>query len=576
MNTKKWIQTPTPDRTIINELSSSLKVSLPIATLLTQRNIATFEEANTFFNPKLENLHDPFLMKNMDAAVDRLTKAIQEKQKIMVFGDYDVDGTTAVTLMYAFLKKEGADLCYYIPDRYKEGYGLSTQGIDEALTHGVKLLITLDCGIKSIDKIAYARQKGLDVIVCDHHEPGSEIPNAIVLDPKQKDCKYPFKELTGCGVGFKLLYAYLQKQNKSTKKLESYLDLVALSIGADIVPVIGENRILASEGLKIINEKPRHSFQQLLELANRKFPVTLTDLVFVIAPRINAAGRLRSGRFAVELMLSKDPKIIESLAKDIHQDNEERKGIDKEMTLEALEMIANDVDFSRKKSTVVYAENWHKGVVGIVASRLIEHHYRPTIVLTLSNGKITGSARTIAQFNLYDALNQCDDLLEQWGGHYHAAGLTLLPENLDAFQARFDEVVQSNFKEVEVLEEQFFDKEISFSELYGPTENRMKIPRIYRILERFEPFGPGNMKPVFLIRNVFTKNYTILKEAHLKITMFQPSKDVLMEGIGFNLAHLQDEITYGVPYELLCTLEKNVWKDRETLQLNIKDVRAMV
>ena len=572
---KKWQVKAPINNTLIDELRSSLKVEPIIAELLLQRGITSFEEAQTFFRPKLEDLHDPFLMKDMDLAVDRLQLAIDEGQKVMLFGDYDVDGTTAVALMYSFLK-DTVQLDFYIPDRYKEGYGLSIDGIDAANKHGVELIISLDCGIKSVDKVAYAKSLGIDFIVCDHHTPGDELPDGIILDPKRKDCSYPYDELSGCGVGFKLLQGLSDQNDWSYDKLFELLDFLAVSIGADIVPITGENRILCYHGMKLLNEKPRPAFKTLLELAKKTFPVTLTDVVFSIAPRINAAGRLRSGRYAVELMISLDLEEINILAQEINEDNLERRQLDSDITQEALEMIENDANSDSKYTNVVFKKNWHKGVVGIVASRIIEKHYKPTIVLTESNGLITGSARSIKGFSVYNAIEACEHLLEQFGGHMYAAGLTMKPENLEKFIIAFEEATSKTVEKHMMIEEQDVDLELNFNQIFNPEENRMKIPRLKRILAQFEPHGPGNMKPVFLTKNVFSKDVRLLKEAHLKITAVQPNADVMLEGIGFNMNEKMDLVAAVLPFDIAYTLEINRWRDRETIQLNFKDIRQTV
>jgi single-stranded-DNA-specific exonuclease len=572
---KIWQVKAPIDNTLIEELRSSLKVEPIIAELLLQRGITNFEEAQTFFRPKLDDLHDPFLMKDMDLAVDRLQEAIEEGQKVMLFGDYDVDGTTAVALMYSFLK-DTLPLDYYIPDRYKEGYGLSKEGIDVAKEHGVELIISLDCGIKSVEKVAYAKSLGIDFIVCDHHTPGDELPDGIILDPKREDCSYPYDELSGCGVGFKLLQGLSDQNDWSYDKLFELLDLLAVSIGADIVPITGENRILCYHGMKLLNENPRPAFKTLLELAKKTFPVTLTDVVFSIAPRINAAGRLRSGRYAVELMISSDLEEIIQLADEINSDNLERRQLDSDITQEALEMIENDVKSDTKYTNVVFKKNWHKGVVGIVASRIIEKYYKPTIVLTESNGLITGSARSIHGFNVYNAIAACEHLLEQFGGHMYAAGLTMKPENLEEFKLKFEEATSNSIEKHQMVEEQNIDIELNFNQIYGVEENRMKIPRLKRILSQFEPHGPGNMKPVFVSKNVFSRDVRLLKEAHLKITAAQPEHDVLLEGIGFNMDDKMDLVATGLPFDIAYTLEINRWRDRETVQMNLKDIRPTV
>ncbi len=571
---KVWGIKPDPAMELVNKLSDDLKVNNRIATLLIQRGISDYQKAERFFNPKVEHLHEPLLMKNMGEAVKRLVTAISNNQKILIYGDYDVDGTTAVALMFTVLKQHHANIDYYIPDRYKEGYGLSEIGVEFAKENEFDLLITLDCGVKAVSQIQLAVDLGIDVIVCDHHEPGTVLPNAIVLDPKQKGCKYPFKELSGCGVGFKLMQALFNDQNWDSNELFQHLDLLALSIAADIVSITDENRALAFLGLKLVNEKPRKAFSELLYLANKKGPLTLTDLVFVIAPRINAAGRLRSGRAAVQLMVEDDDALIQSLANEINQDNLERRVLDKQMTQEALKIIDEDVTFKSKSATVVFNPQWHKGVVGIVASRLIETHFKPTIVLTESNGIISGSARTVNDFDLHDALIKCSDLLVQFGGHTHAAGLSLLPENLAAFTEIFDRVVREAITEKDKNPIQLIDAHLSLSEIYLPNESLVTIPKFYRILSKFEPFGPGNMKPVFLLKEVYSDQVSILKDAHLKLKVKQENCPLKLDAIGFGLAKKEPLVTFGMAYELACTLDVNVFRDVSTLQLIIKDIKS--
>jgi single-stranded-DNA-specific exonuclease len=573
---KRWLVKTPKDITTVEEFRSTLKIDRIVAELLLQRGIHTYEQAENFFRPKLDQLHDPFLMKDLTAAVERVNQAIQKKERILLFGDYDVDGTTAVALLYTVLRKHCDQVDYYIPDRYSEGYGISYAGIDFASLNNFSLIISLDCGIRSVDHVRYAKEKGIDFIVCDHHNPGNDLPECLVLDPKRKDCDYPYKELSGCGVGFKLLQGLTIVNGWNEDELMGQLDLLAISIGADIVPVTGENRILCYHGLKQLNAQPRGAFKALLEVAKRSFPLTLTDVVFTIAPRINAAGRLRSGRHAVELMISANEDEIRKIAIEIDEDNLERRQLDQMITSEALDLIEKDAEFHLKSSTVVFKNDWHKGVVGIVASRLIEKHFKPTVVLTESNGKATGSARTVNHFDIHDALTKCEHLLEQFGGHTHAAGMTLALENVEAFQKQFDEVVRQSITVEDQTPEQEVDLEIKFDEIFTAGENRMKIPRLKRILEQFEPHGPGNMKPVFMARNVFATDMWILKEAHLKLSMVQPDRDVVLEGIGFNLVEKQDEVASGLPFDVVFTLEANVWKDRETLQINIKDVRPTV
>lgn len=570
---KRWLIKTPVESTRVEEFRSKLKVDRIVAELLLQRGINTFEDAEAFFRPNLKQLHDPFLMKDMKEAVERVNLAISKNEKILLFGDYDVDGTTAVALLYSVLKEYHKNLDYYIPDRYTEGYGVSFQGIDFAANNGFSLIISLDCGIRSVDHVEYAKKKGIDFIVCDHHNPGEQLPDCLVLDPKRVDCDYPYKELSGCGVGFKLLQGLTSENNWSLPDLFKQLDLLALSIGADIVPVTGENRILCFHGMQQLNNQPRKAFQELLIVAKREFPVTLTDVVFTIAPRINAAGRLRSGKHAVELMITDNVDEIRRIAREIDEDNKERRQLDQLITTEALEMIESDNGFDTRKSTVVFKKDWHKGVVGIVASRLIERHFRPTIVLTESNGKATGSARTVNNFDIHAALVQCEHLLEQFGGHTHAAGMTMTLENVPLFQAQFDKIVHETIKLEDETPEQEVDLELQFDEIFTAGENRMKVPRLKRILEQFEPFGPGNMKPVFMTKNVFSTDVRLLKDAHLKISMAQPENDVIIDGIGFNLADKMDDVAAGIPFDVVFTLETNKWNNKETLQLNIKDIR---
>lgn len=573
---KRWLIKELPAEKEITSLMEALQLERTLATILIQRGIKDFDEARAFFRPSLEDLHDPFTMKNLPEAVKRLQEAFSNQEKILLFGDYDVDGTTAVAVLYNVMKPHFSNLDYYIPDRYAEGYGLSIQGIDYAVENNVNVLITLDCGIKAIDKIAYAREKGLDVIVCDHHEPGEEVPNCLVLDPKQKECMYPYKELSGCGVGFKLMQGLYLSQGWNQDILWEQLDLLAISIGADIVPVTGENRIFCYNGLKQINSKPRKGISEILKTAQKDLPLSLTHVVFIIAPRINAAGRIHSGKKAVELMISDDIETLNELANEIHQDNEYRKELDKQITEEAFEQIAQDPMAEQNMSTVVFKEDWHKGVIGIVASRLIEKIYKPTIVLTLSNGKLTGSARSISGLDIHEALQGCEDILEQFGGHYFAAGMTLLPENLELFKNRFEEQVKRLLKKEDTVPLQKVDYDLHFDELYLPTEKVTQEPKIRRILAQLEPHGPGNMKPVFCSKNVFVVQHRILKDVHLKLSLKQPNCKHVIEAIAFNMIDKLPLIESGFPIDILYTLETNEFRDMKTLQLNIKDIRSTV
>ncbi|WP_343635192.1 single-stranded-DNA-specific exonuclease RecJ [Fluviicola sp.] len=569
---KHWFikQTPSPDN--IQAAVDNLKVSPVMASLLTQRDLTTLPQIRSFFTPQLSDLHDPFLMLHMEEAVERLQTAIEKNQRVMVFGDYDVDGTTSVALVYSVLKTY-ASVDFYIPDRYEEGYGLSYKGIDTALENGCSLLIALDCGIKEVDKVAYAREKGLDIIVCDHHTPGAIIPDCIVLDPKQEDCAYPFKELCGCGVGFKLLQAWFSRTGKPEETLFEYLDLVAVAIGADIVSVTGENRILCKHGIQRMNENPRPGIAALVEQAQRSFPLDLSNVVFTIAPRINAAGRLKSGSRAVELLLAGSREQAKSIALEIDEYNSERRILDAQTTQEALAIIQGDELFISRKSTVVFQSDWHKGVVGIVASRLIEHHYRPTIVLTQNKGEATGSARSVSGFNVYEAISACEHLLTQYGGHQHAAGLTLPLENIALFTEHFDAYVQQNIQPLDEVEDLVIDLEIKASDLFLAGESVHQVPRIYRMLEQMEPFGPGNDKPVFCIRNAYASKRKVLKEAHLKFDLVDPVSGIELSAIGFNMPDKADLIASGCAFDCAFTLETNTWQNRTTLQIQVRDIR---
>lgn len=573
---KKWIIKSPIDSTTVELFRSELKINSTLATLLLQRGISTFHEAKAFFRPELEDLHDPFLMKNMQKAVDRLQEAIDNNESILLFGDYDVDGTSAVSLMYSFLGEYYGNLHYYIPDRFKEGYGMSKEGIDFAKKNNCSLLIALDCGVRSVDVIQYANEQGIECIVCDHHEPGEQLPEAILLDPKQKDCPYPYKELCGTGVGFKLLQAWCEKNQLPKEKLFLQLDRVAVAIGADIVPITGENRILALHGLRLLNENKRFCFKVLVDKAKRSFPLTLTDVVFTIAPRINAIGRLDHGKKAVDLMLCQTAEELKDIATIIEEANATRKELDADILEEALQQLEDDPFYANSKSTVVFNPNWHKGVVGIVASRIIEKHFKPTIVLTEHEGVLTGSARSINDFNLYAALEECAELLIQFGGHQFAAGLSLKKENFEAFRTKFDQVCASQLSTSDLIPIEWVDTTLHFSQLYEESESRLKVPKFKRILSQMEPHGPGNMKPQFLSENVFSSSINVLGEKHIKLKVVQPDSDVVLDAIGFFMADKLDLVAEGVSYDLLYTLEVNAWKNQEMLQLNIKDIRPTV
>ena len=568
---KNWIiQTP-PSNSIIEELKQTLCISDVLAQILAQKGIHTYDAAKDFFRPRLDQLHDPFLLKDMDRAVARIVQAIENKERILLFGDYDVDGTSAVAVFWNVLSQYHELLDFYIPDRYIEGYGVSTLGIDRAKEEGVNLIISLDCGIRSIDKVAYAQSLDIDFIVCDHHQPGETIPDCIVLDPMRKDCSYPYKGLSGCGVGFKLLQALQQTLNWDIELVWKQLDLVALSIGADIVPLTGENRILCFHGLARLNEQPRIGIATLVKIADKTFPLTLTDVVFIIAPRINAAGRIQSGKKSVELMISEDEKDLQEIAQSIDLDNQERRMLDAQITSEALEMIEEDTSFSTKKSTVLYHPEWHKGVVGIVASRIIESHYKPTIVLTESNGKATGSARSIKGIDIHHALTLCEDVLIQFGGHAFAAGMTLEIEQIPVFRNKFEEVIATLLSEEDKNEELIIDSEITFESIFESTERIENIPKFKRIIDQMEPFGPQQMKPVFLSKKVTILDASLLKGEHLKMKVQQGK--IIFDAVGFRMAELYSLVLKGKPIDLVYAIETNTWKDKTSLQLIIKDLK---
>ena len=569
---KRWFIKQRPNDQQIQAIETNLKVSPLMAALLAQQTLTTHEEVRSFFDPPASAAHDPFLMKNMDLAVARLDRAVENKETVLVFGDYDVDGTTAVALVYSVLQ-DHTFVHFYIPDRYEEGYGLSFKGIDKAKMLGATLVIALDCGIKEVEKVRYARDSGIDVIICDHHTPGIELPDAIILDPKQEDCNYPFKELCGCGVGYKLLEAFHLQNGIDPAELNQYLDLVAIAIGADIVSVTGENRYLCKAGLKVLNERPRVGIQALLKHAGRSLPLSLSDVVFTIAPRINAAGRLESGTRSVELLLAKSFSVADSIASEIDEYNKNRRLLDAQMTEEALVQIAADPHHEKRKSTVVFQSDWHKGVVGIVASRLIETHYRPTIVLTESKGIATGSARSVERFNVYEAISACEHLLTQFGGHFYAAGLTLPVENVPAFRDAFDEVVQQTIDLQSETQELVIDMEIRLHQLFLAGESAGQLPRLYKMLEQMEPFGPGNDKPVFCVRSVYARSSRLLKGAHLKLEIMDPETGIVLPAIGFNMPEKLDLVAAGCAFDCAFTLESNTWNDRTTLQLQIRDIR---
>lgn len=562
---KRWVERELENLATIEELQGSLKIDSVLAGLLVKRGISSYEEARDFFRPELEKLHDPFLMQDMDIAVSRIHQAIQTDEKILIYGDYDVDGTTSVALTYSFFKDHANAIEFYIPDRYLEGYGISTQGIDYANENGYSLIIALDCGIKSIDKIAYANERNIDFIICDHHLPGDELPAAIaVLDPKRGDCNYPFKELSGCGIGFKLIQAYAQRHHIPFDQVQCYLDLVAVSIASDIVPINGENRTLANFGLLKLNTNPCKGLAALIDLSGRKEDMTITDVVFTIGPRINAAGRIDDAKHAVNLLIADSEILAKEKSQIINLKNTERKEHDLNITEQALAMIDKDPLLINRKTTVLYHPEWHKGVIGIVASRLTEKYYRPTIVMTNSNGYAAGSARSVIGFDLYEALSECADLLQQFGGHKYAAGLTMKTENIPAFQKRFEEVVSARIPDELLIPSINIDEEIDLKQI---------DPKFFRILKQFEPFGPQNMAPVFLSRNVYTYgSAAIVGEKHLKLCVHQDNL-TYYNCIGFGLAEHLSLINPGTPFDICYTIEENTWKEKRSIQLNIKGIR---
>jgi len=566
---KRWKILNAPEEEV-KQLQLSLKVSPLICKMLVQRGIRTFEEAKNYFRPQLNQLHDPWLMKDMRRACNRIFEAFGKKEKILVFGDYDVDGTTAVACMYQFLQKNYIPslVDFYIPHRYREGYGISKMGIDFAKENGFSLIISLDCGIKSVELIAYAKQLGIDFIVCDHHLPEAELPPAVaILNPKQKDCAYQYKELCGCGVGFKLITALSAELQLPPEDYYCYLDLVATAIAADIVPITGENRVLAFYGIKKVNENPGNGIKALIELSGvKKTTLHITNLVFVIAPRVNAAGRMDDARKAVQMFIEEDYTKALAFAEMLHNDNTDRKEADSNITEEALALIEQDAVMVNRKSTVVFQPHWHKGVVGIVASRLIEKYYRPTVVLTKSGELVAGSARSVAGFNLYEAIYACREHLLGYGGHFAAAGMTLLPEQVELFSQKFEEIIAATIPEHLLVPEIIIDAEIVFSDI---------SQTLYNIITQMEPFGPDNMRPVFIARNVVDSGWSrIVKEEHVKFSLQQ--KDIVFSGIGFGMADkfhlLQSKHTLDVVF----TLDENEWNGNKSLQLRIIDYRLSV
>jgi single-stranded-DNA-specific exonuclease len=562
---KRWTYIPQPDQEVVNSLSSAININKVLSSILVKRNVTTYEEAKRFFRPALEHLHDPFLMKDMAKAVERLDKAIQNKEKILIYGDYDVDGTTSVALVYDFLKKIYPDIDYYIPDRYKEGYGISSEGIAYAHASGVKLVIALDCGIKAVSLVGRAKDLGIDFIVCDHHLPGEQLPQAVaILDPKQHDCNYPFDELSGCGIGFKFMQAFCLKNNIDPNILYDYLDLVVVSIASDIVPIVGENRTLAFCGLKILNSSPRPGLKALIKISGLT-TIDINGIVFGIGPRINASGRIEHAKNSVELLLADDENEILKLASNVNHNNDLRKNFDSSITMEALAMIEADPRLMNSKSTVLFKQDWHKGVIGIVASRCIEKYYRPTIIFTEYENKATGSARSVFGFNIYDAILECADLLEQFGGHKYAAGLTLDVQNMLAFQQKFEEVVSRSILEEQLVPQIAVDQKVHLDQINH---------KFFSILNQFSPFGPENMNPVFVSVNLSVKGKPeLLKEQHIKFYAKQKNSEYAMETIGFDMAHYFEKLQSGKTFEMAYTVEANSYKGHSFLQLNVKDIK---
>lgn len=564
----RWTNAPKASAETTQNLQQQLGINSTLCELLAQRNIHDFEAAKTFFRPDLSSLHDPFLMKDMDKAVERIEKAIKNEERILIYGDYDVDGTTAVSLVHSFLKNHYAHLDTYIPDRYKEGYGVSTAGIDYAADNDISLIIALDCGIKALDKVEYANSKGIDFIIGDHHRPGDEIPAAAaVLDPKREDCNYPFDELSGCGVGFKLVQALCKKWELPDSEWTCLLDLLAISIGADIVPINGENRVLAFYGLKLINEHSRPGIALLKELAGKKdITMTITDVVFLLGPRINAAGRISHGHLAVELLTGEDPTVIEELSKTINEHNNERKELDGSITQSALKMI-KDLDETDRYSTVVFEKDWHKGVIGIVASRLIENYYRPTVVFTESKGVLAGSARSVKGFDVYNALDSCSDILEQFGGHMYAAGMTLPADRFQEFKDKFEAVVKSTIKPEQRTPEIEIDTTVTFPELSD---------KFYKVLKQFAPFGPANMQPTFRTDNLLETGFSKAvggDGTHLRVVLKDPASGMSFTGIGFGMADKLPLLKLGKPISIAYHVEENHFNGKVTLQIRLKDIK---
>jgi single-stranded-DNA-specific exonuclease len=561
----RWTLKPSVDEHKVQHLVDALAVDRSIAHLLVQRGIETFEEAKAFFRPKIEDLHNPFLMKDMDKAVERIERALATNERILVYGDYDVDGTTSVALMATYLETKTDQIATYIPDRFEEGYGVSYKGIDYAIDNDFTLIVALDCGVKAVDKVQYAKDKGVDFIICDHHRPGDKLPQAVaVLDPKRADCTYPFKELCGRGIGFKLIHALGHNQGESLKDFLPYLDLVATAIGADIVPIVGENRILAYHGVRVMNASPRPGFQALIKNI-KKTTLTIADVVFVIAPRINAAGRMKHGNYAVSLLKESNITQAELVAQEIESFNTTRRALDQNITKEALAQI-EELNETECSSTVVYDSSWNKGVIGIVASRLIETYYRPTLVFTKSGDLLTASARSVRGFDVYEALQNCSKYIEQFGGHKYAAGLSIKEENYKAFKQAFENEVDKTLAVHLRTPELLIDAEIQLSAV---------TPKFYRILKQFAPFGPQNMAPVFMTSDVVDTGYAKCvgeEDKHLKISLAQHNGEPI-NGIGFGLGDKLPYVANKSTFSIAYAIDENQWNGRISLQLKLKDIK---
>ena len=558
------------DTQTVEALGKAINVNTTLANMLVNRGVDSFQKAKDFFRPDLDKLHDPFLMKDMEKAVERLQLAISREEKILVYGDYDVDGTTSVAMVYGYLSKFYQHLEFYIPDRYKEGYGISEKGVRYAAENNFKLIISLDCGIKALEKVSLAKELGVDFIICDHHTPGDELPAAVaILDPKRSDCNYPYKELSGCGVGFKLLQAYCQAEGKDPSEVMSFLDLLAVSIAADIVPITGENRILTFYGIERINNNPRPGIKALILRSKIEKDIEISDIVFKIGPRINASGRLEHAKASVELLISKDLDDALKRAEIVDTVNAARKNFDENITKEAISMIESREAVRQMRTTVLFKEDWHKGVIGIVASRCIEKYYRPTIILTESNNKATGSARSVFDFDIYEAISECSELLEQFGGHKYAAGLTLSVDKVEAFQEKFEEVVSARLSDIHLKPVLEIDDEILLDQIHY---------KFYNILKQMAPFGPGNPEPIFCVKQVYAENVRILKEKHLRFNVVQDGQETKPVCIGFGMADNSDESLYKMlnrkmRFDMAFEIRENTFRNTSSLQLYVKDIK---